>query len=255
MLYSTVECQKILSKSYNWVLRRINTLNIYVHKIPRPGFGSQMMFAIDKEGLDKLIKEKEYQEKTGKKRLSNQWARRFKCCLECGSIEYEHRGRGICKKCYDKVYMPLYRERNIVKIKQQKKIWHERDKKENPEKYSKKRNQQYFSGNRNIVLNRDNYTCQLCGVQGDFVVHHIDGNSSRNSDNPNNDIDNLITLCKRCHLHVHWHTTYSGHPERNLIIADAFNEFITSKLKDIVQTKQRCLEIDRNDQSTDNSQE
>jgi len=41
------------------------------------------------------------------------------------------------------------------------------------------------------------YTCSECGVSRDFgipiEVHHLDGDPS------NNDIDNLIVVCKKCH--------------------------------------------------------
>jgi hypothetical protein len=47
------------------------------------------------------------------------------------------------------------------------------------------------------IRERDNYTCQLCGVkQGDIThsVHHID------YDKKNCNPTNLITLCRKCHL-------------------------------------------------------
>ena len=43
------------------------------------------------------------------------------------------------------------------------------------------------------VKERDGYQCQSCGSPFDLVVHHIDWNKM------NPDIDNLITLCRRCH--------------------------------------------------------
>jgi 5-methylcytosine-specific restriction endonuclease McrA len=77
-----------------------------------------------------------------------------------------------------------------------------------------------------IVLKRDNYTCQWCGYRPDsqkektlildmcrpnatleekfrylvacnLVVHHIDG------DKWNNTLENLVTLCQRCHHSYH----------------------------------------------------
>lgn len=58
-----------------------------------------------------------------------------------------------------------------------------------------------FSGNRYKVLERDEYTCQMCGNTHQLVIHHID--NSGQSDEPNNDIDNLVTLCRRCHINIH----------------------------------------------------
>lgn len=64
-----------------------------------------------------------------------------------------------------------------------------------------------FGGNREIALERDNWTCQECGMNNEqhillfgrsITVDHIDGNG-RNSNTQNNSLDNLITLCLRCH--------------------------------------------------------
>lgn len=66
-----------------------------------------------------------------------------------------------------------------------------------------------FNGQRDLVLERDNYTCQYCGMTQEqhillfnksLTIHHLDGkgvNVPRTE--KNNDINNLITLCLRCH--------------------------------------------------------
>ena len=48
------------------------------------------------------------------------------------------------------------------------------------------------------VLNRDNWTCQVCKKSHSSQVHHIIPRSSGGSDN----VGNLITLCNRCHVLV-----------------------------------------------------
>jgi 5-methylcytosine-specific restriction endonuclease McrA len=58
-----------------------------------------------------------------------------------------------------------------------------------------------FGGNKYNVLKRDEYECQICGNQKQLVIHHIDG--SGQSDDVNNDIDNLVTLCRKCHINIH----------------------------------------------------
>ena len=42
------------------------------------------------------------------------------------------------------------------------------------------------------IRERDHYICQLCNEYG-FVVHHID------YDKENSRLENLITLCRKCH--------------------------------------------------------
>lgn len=50
---------------------------------------------------------------------------------------------------------------------------------------------------RESVLKRDHYKCRKCGTSGNLVVHHKDG--SGGTEKPNNDLDNLLTLCGHCH--------------------------------------------------------
>lgn len=50
------------------------------------------------------------------------------------------------------------------------------------------------------VLNRDTYSCQICGAKDTRLeVHHIRFRSQGGSDS----MDNLVTLCKDCHGNVH----------------------------------------------------
>jgi hypothetical protein len=48
-----------------------------------------------------------------------------------------------------------------------------------------------------FVISRDNFKCTVCGKAERLVVHHKD--NSRKTGNINNNLDNLITLCYRCH--------------------------------------------------------
>ena len=53
-----------------------------------------------------------------------------------------------------------------------------------------------------MVKERDNYTCQKCGISdGIMVAHHID--PVINNPIESLDLDNGLTLCKKCHKHVH----------------------------------------------------
>lgn len=64
-----------------------------------------------------------------------------------------------------------------------------------------------FGGLRESVLERDNWACVKCGFTNEqhitdfkrsLTVDHIDGNG-RHSKTPNNNLENLQTLCLKCH--------------------------------------------------------
>ena len=64
-----------------------------------------------------------------------------------------------------------------------------------------------FGSVREKVLERDNYLCCVCGMtrkehkkkwKRDLTLDHIDGNG-RYSNKPNNNPDNIWTLCLSCH--------------------------------------------------------
>ena len=57
-----------------------------------------------------------------------------------------------------------------------------------------------FSSRKEAVLNRDSYTCQICGKKNTRLeVHHIVYRSNGGT----NDENNLITLCEDCHSGIH----------------------------------------------------
>jgi 5-methylcytosine-specific restriction endonuclease McrA len=63
-----------------------------------------------------------------------------------------------------------------------------------------------FSGNRQLALERDNYKCVICGETDGIGVHHKD--FSGRCENPNNELDNLMTICKPCHTKIHKPTRF-----------------------------------------------
>lgn len=65
-----------------------------------------------------------------------------------------------------------------------------------------------FGGKRNLVLKRDNYKCTSCGSIKRIIVHHIDKTGCL--ENPNNDENNLITLCSSCHINTHREDLQNG---------------------------------------------
>lgn len=85
-----------------------------------------------------------------------------------------------------------YREDHREKLREMGREWQDKDR---------------FGEMRNFILERDNYTCQDCGMTQEqhwilfnrsLTIDHIDG-KGRYSKEKNNDPDNLITLCLRCH--------------------------------------------------------
>ncbi len=48
-----------------------------------------------------------------------------------------------------------------------------------------------------LVMERDDNKCQRCDSEDNLLVHHQDSNDR------NNDLLNLITLCNKCHLDLH----------------------------------------------------
>lgn len=49
--------------------------------------------------------------------------------------------------------------------------------------------------------------CYVCEEKEDLVIHHLDGNNGRNGKDMNNNIENLVILCRKCHpkYHNRWH--------------------------------------------------
>jgi len=58
--------------------------------------------------------------------------------------------------------------------------------------------QNHLKKNRDIIKNRDNNECQLCGSTDNLQPHHILPRSKYPELACNN--DNIITLCKTCHI-------------------------------------------------------
>ena len=55
------------------------------------------------------------------------------------------------------------------------------------------------------VLERDDWRCQRCGSLEDLQVHH----KIKRSQLGNDSLENLVTLCVRCHMGEHGQLHYS----------------------------------------------
>lgn len=69
-----------------------------------------------------------------------------------------------------------------------------------------------FGGNRQLVLDRDHYTCGHCKKgplpRKQLVIHHIDGRGTGLApEQQNNILENLIVLCRSCHMREHHHAS------------------------------------------------
>lgn len=103
------------------------------------------------------------------------------------------------------------------KSNQQSKDWYNRNKKKRAEytkQYREKQKELFakykdlerFGGQKQNVLDRDDNKCVLCKVSERLVIHHIDGSggsSRKGYININNSLENLITLCYKCHQRTH----------------------------------------------------
>lgn len=67
------------------------------------------------------------------------------------------------------------------------------------DKHTQTEQRRAFEGNRLKAIERDGHKCLICGNSTRrMTVHHIDGNGTT-SKHQNNNLDNLATLCLRCH--------------------------------------------------------
>src|SRR5262249_34174307 len=58
-----------------------------------------------------------------------------------------------------------------------------------------------MDGNAVKAKARDLNECRLCGGTEQLVIHHLDGTGE--DDSPNHTLENLVTLCRKCHMATH----------------------------------------------------
>ena len=73
-----------------------------------------------------------------------------------------------------------------------------RDKSEDFIEYTKYMESAEWIAKRNLVLKRDGFVCKRCGNAKNLAVHHI-----TYANLGHEDLDDLVTLCKDCHGHLH----------------------------------------------------
>ena len=153
-------------------------------------------------------------------------------CKQCKK-EAELHAFGLCSECYHNDYGKKYPER--VQLSQQ--TWYSKNRKEinrkrreyenTPERKKAKyewwlknkdrikekgRNwsivadKRRYSGNRIKALERDRFKCRICKSEKKLHAHHLDRTGFQDIPTrlkSNNKLDNLITLCNKCHLKLH----------------------------------------------------
>ena len=70
------------------------------------------------------------------------------------------------------------------------------------EYYQKHKENSYSNKFRKLIFGRDNWQCQICGSSKKLEIHHIDGEMGGGGlplKKKNNNLDNIITLCLKCH--------------------------------------------------------
>lgn len=154
----------------------------------------------------------------------------------CGN---DVRGRAkLCGSCFSKDY----RKNNQDKIRAYNQMIKVRDKDKISDFQKGQRDKTLFGGKRQDVLERDNFECQGCGMSQEkhfvlfntqLIIHHKDG-CGRGEENPNNDMENLITLCIRCHTKVH-HFLRKISKYGHLLEQDD-SEYMYPKIREMVQS-------------------
>lgn len=132
------------------------------------------------------------------------WSRKFECCMVCGKSDAKHMGKGLCHRCYFK----QYGRKNRKHLADYKHAWYMQDREKHLIERRAYREEKHFEGKRGVALARDGCQCQKCGSADNLVVHHEDRNG-RGSAVINNCLDNLMTLCRACHILVHYEELYA----------------------------------------------
>jgi Fe-S-cluster-containing dehydrogenase component len=91
--------------------------------------------------------------------------------------------------------------KNPQEYREKTKEWRENNRDKFLETTKVCHNKARYGGNRERCFERDGYKCVMCGSVKQLIPHHKDG--SGQTDNPNNALDNLETLCRKCHMAIH----------------------------------------------------
>lgn len=142
------------------------------------------------------------------------WAELFSACVECGTTERKHYGKGFCHRCYNRrayrrnptpqlTRSNAYYAAHASEVKAERLRRYYANRSQASLKHKAYREAIWYDSLRQTALERDKHTCQKCGKPGN-VVHHIDGKGRPvPRSEKNNRLENLQTLCRVCHGRVH----------------------------------------------------
>ena len=118
----------------------------------------------------------------------------FLMCEQCGKVlklfmkDIVNKSTPLCQKCYRENYEPWNKGMRTAKPETEK-------------DYKEPRWSSEYRDWHNECLRRDWYHCQLCESKERLEVHHIKSYKDYPQERLN--LNNGITLCKKCHLEVH----------------------------------------------------
>lgn len=135
-------------------------------------------------------------------------------CLNCGiAFMPENARQKYCsKQCWKEKYYSdngerirertrKYRLNNLEREKENNRRYREANKEQCKQRDLKYHDITCFGGNRQVALERDGYKCVICGATKELIVHHKD--ETGQTEKPNNTLENLMTVCKACHIEIH----------------------------------------------------
>lgn len=231
---------------------------------------------------------KEYYQKNKEryKKLSRRWRKKNRAKCNALKVAWQKKNRDKVneykRKWYFKnkekylAYQKEYRETHPefqARQNEKKRIYSKKYQQENPEKVKKAHHEWYMKNRKRLgykglfaspgtgwnfvrlkVLARDNCICQVCGG-GAREVHHLDGTgSNRLEKEKNNSMDNLITVCHKCHIKLDviqkggkfgpGRGKWQEETKRNIEIVELSKKFSQTKISKMYGlTRQRISQI------------
>ena len=132
-----------------------------------------------------------YKDKKGKEGLQSQ----CKNCKDKKNKRWEKENPEKVREI-QRMWIAKNREYRNLKVRE----WYAKNIAKRRESNLIRNNRFRFSGNRHKALKRDDYRCVVCGQENSLVIHHKDGSGYTKL---NNKMENLVTLCRGCHVKIH----------------------------------------------------